>query len=82
MLLVLFIAVSLLVVSPLLLLLLGRFITNNTDGRTASAVALRGLAASGSRAPAMRDPDHVAWFRKPMKPAFAPSKRARRRDAA
>ena len=84
MLLVLTLVVSLLVVSPLLLLWLGRLIANNTDGRTASARVMRaaGTDAAGSRTPAVADPNRVPWFKQPMKPAFAPSKRARRKDAA
>lgn len=82
MLLVLTLAVSLLVVSPLLLLWLGRLIANNTDGRTASAQAMRGLAVPSNRAPAAADPNRVPWFKQPMKPAFAPPKKASWRDAA
>lgn len=62
-------AVLLLIVVPWMLLGLGRMIDKATSGRARTAAA--GVdAAHGT--------EQAAWFRRPMRPAFNPSRRPRR----
>lgn len=73
MLLVLACTVCLLFVAPGMILVLGRVIEANTDGRRRAAAAGRGREISMQSMGDVHgasDPEQAAWFRRPMLPAF------------
>ena len=65
---VLALATFLLVVMPAALLWLGKMIEANTDGRGRRAAKQSSVTTQGE------DPDHIPWFRRPMRPAFTKPK--------